>query len=455
MFYCHALMLCLCLQDFIKTNLMKKNNLLVVLLIVAAGLVACSKNGGSPPAETKPAVTPVGTNDGTAVTQTIGSAGGTVISDDGEIELIIPSGALTSNTAITIQPITNNAPNGRGKAYRCTPDGQQFAKDITIKFHYTEEDAAATNPDYMLMAFQTADRNWQIIDHVTNDILNKTISAQVNHFTDFTAFDIMRIEPGARYLKPNETGEYVVATTGMSQLNNVQLITNLLESEITWKVNGVTGGNSANGTITANITRGNYKAPATAPAVNPVTISAEVNFPFVVDGQPFNRGIVTANAFIVGQKYGVKIEASLEQGLGTLEKYRISDVVTFNVNLMGLTGEINNIQNSPPTFTRIQSSTSCVSTVVLSGTGILHLRPQDTHYVTAYNGNVIISFGQGGGFVNPKMEFNCQGNTPAINEIPIAGHYVGKVEYLDNGQAQSYTENTPPFSYTVTITPLQ
>ena len=58
----------------VKRNLMKKNRILLVLFMAAMTLAACKKDGSDKP-DLKPAITPVGTNDGTAVTKTIGSAG--------------------------------------------------------------------------------------------------------------------------------------------------------------------------------------------------------------------------------------------------------------------------------------------------------------------------------------------------------------------------------------------
>src|SRR4030081_2081144 len=65
----------------------------------------------------------IGTPDGKQVSKDIGATGGTIVSDDGRIELIFPPGALTSTTSISIQPTTNAAPNGTGKAYAFEPSG--------------------------------------------------------------------------------------------------------------------------------------------------------------------------------------------------------------------------------------------------------------------------------------------------------------------------------------------
>ena len=87
-----------------------------------------------------PTPTETGTPVGSAATKNIGSSGGTIISTDGKIELDIPAGALTGNTDITIQAITNNAPNGISNAYRFSPDKLKFSNPVTLKLHYTSDE---------------------------------------------------------------------------------------------------------------------------------------------------------------------------------------------------------------------------------------------------------------------------------------------------------------------------
>jgi hypothetical protein len=59
-----------------------------------------------------------GTPDGKLVSNQIGIAGGRIASEDGRIELIFPSGALTEIKTISIQPTTNLFDSAAGKAYR-------------------------------------------------------------------------------------------------------------------------------------------------------------------------------------------------------------------------------------------------------------------------------------------------------------------------------------------------
>src|SRR5438045_2117146 len=85
--------------------------------------------------------TAIASPEGKLVSKVIGTAGGRIVSDDGRVELIFPANALTANTSISIQPTTNPAPNGSGKAYSFEPSGIQFKKPVQIIFHYTDEEA--------------------------------------------------------------------------------------------------------------------------------------------------------------------------------------------------------------------------------------------------------------------------------------------------------------------------
>jgi hypothetical protein len=434
---------------------MKKNSLILIVLLAINTFSACKKDGGSSQ-HVEPAVTPVGTNDGAAVLKAIGSSGGTVVSDDGVIELVIPSGALAANTDITIQPITNNAPNGRGKAYRCTPDGLQFAKDITVKFYYTEEDAAATKPEYMMMAFQDGEGKWQVIQGLTNNETTNTISASVNHFTDFSAFDVLRIDPAALYLEPLEQGKYDVSAAAVTELNSILYIGILLRYSPVWKVNGKTGGSIETGAIAGNDDgSGTYTAPGAAPTINPVTVSADLNFPFVVNGQRFNQGIVTAEAYITDGNYHVLLETATPVNFGTGEKFVTKDKVTFTINLSRAGGAVNHLENSSPTFEKIQESpVGCITTFQTLGTGFIHFNDPSKFQVANAGGDVYVQFGLMKGHINPTALTSCPGVTPGINEIMVGGIDGGEFSFKNDGQPQVVDKSMLDVKIKYTITPL-
>lgn len=429
---------------------------MLIVLLALTTFSACKKGGGGTP-EPEPTITPAGTNDGTAITKTIGSGGGGIMSADGEVELIIPPGALAANTDITIQPITNNIPTGRGKAYRFTPDGQQFAKDVTIKFHYTEEDAAVTKPEYMQVAFQNADGTWKVVNKITNDVAAKTINASVNHFTDFSQFDIMRLIPASAFLKTGQTENFEISYVGMTTDNIITFGLQLLQSPAAWKANGVTNGNSTHGTIqSTGPVKATYTAPATSPAINPVVVSAEINIPFTVDGVRFNKGILTANAFIIGGKYSLLIESSVDIGIGTGEKFRVNDNVTFTINLVGATATITNIQNTVATIQKVENSpVNCNTVVNTVGTGGINLLDGDiTAFVNPLDKTVYISINQSGNIVHPTATTTCGSNTPGNIELLAANSTGGSLEFIDNGVQQVKTETSTIHTLKYTFIPL-
>ena len=163
---------------------MKK--LLFLLLTVSAILMlpGCKKisDGIVSAIPDEPTITAVGAPVGNVVTKLIGKSGGSIASADGNAELIFPAGALNDNISITVQAITNNAPNGVANAYRFLPQGIKFLKPVTLKFHYTAKDLAATLSDLMGIAFQQSSGIWYRVNNFTNDTVKKIISATYKLF---------------------------------------------------------------------------------------------------------------------------------------------------------------------------------------------------------------------------------------------------------------------------------
>src|SRR5258708_3260287 len=92
-------------------------------ILVMTCLPGCKKtttsapnNNPLPSGNGDPAVTSVGSPLGTPVSKSIGSAGGIVVSDDGQMQIDIPAGALALNTHITIQRVTNEMPGSIGSS---------------------------------------------------------------------------------------------------------------------------------------------------------------------------------------------------------------------------------------------------------------------------------------------------------------------------------------------------
>lgn len=86
-------------------------------------------------------------NDGTGK---VGAAGGTVTSTDGALSLVVPAGALSADTAITIEPLST-APAEVGDlvmqvGYRFGPDGLTFATPVQIELELDDAISSDTKP---------------------------------------------------------------------------------------------------------------------------------------------------------------------------------------------------------------------------------------------------------------------------------------------------------------------
>ncbi len=100
------------------------------------------------------AITGLGKPDGEKTEIRLGKEGGTFTSSDGKIRLIIPEGAVAKKTAFSIQPTTNLAPNGNGKAYRMEPSGVTFQQPLQIIFYYSRVELEVNSPDLLGIAMQ-------------------------------------------------------------------------------------------------------------------------------------------------------------------------------------------------------------------------------------------------------------------------------------------------------------
>lgn len=234
-----------------------------------------------------PSATAVGTATSSAVTATIGAAGGSLNSFDGKLMLNIPAGALAANTVISMQPITNFAHGKIGSAYRLMPDGQTFAQPVTLTFAYADTDLEGTSAVFLGVAFQTATGFWKWLGTATNNPAAKTVSVNSSHFTDFSAVRGLQIRPHKKTVKPNATvGLQVKACYGTSL--DGDLVTGLgndcdsdqgLPGDFVvdrWAVNSVLGGGGSIGTVVGSGTGGTYTAPSVAPSPPTVAVSARV-----------------------------------------------------------------------------------------------------------------------------------------------------------------------------------
>ena len=308
--------------------------LAAVLIMVIAG---CSGSNGPPPPAASPKAIPettaVGTSTGLAETKTIGAGGGMLSLLDGRLELIVPSGALSSDLTLSAQPITNNAFGGLGTAYRLGPEGTTFAKPITLVFKAKAEDLAIVSIEGMGIAFQDAEGYWKRLPGAIFNATDNTLSVTTDHFSDYAPVAVTLLQPLAKTVKCGETVKLEI-----SNCYPVEVSTNpnswrgyrcgnylgaVLEDATDWSVSGVIGGNATVGTIKSDgIDSATYTAPAQQPSPSTVDVSTEILFTAVSNipkvllfshitiSQPGDfTGTIVINGTdsLYGQKFSVKI----------------------------------------------------------------------------------------------------------------------------------------------------
>ncbi|MBO9732659.1 MAG: hypothetical protein J7623_28710 [Chitinophaga sp.] len=142
---------------------------------------------------------------GAPTSKRIGVNGGTVTSADGQITITIPQGALSGDTTIEIQPITNTNPAGNGIAYRITPHGKIFKQPVSISFSYIYGEGEQKIPQVQGIAYQDDRGIWKSVGGGHLDTTAKKATIQTDHFSDWSEFEAMRLIPGNPVLKVTET----------------------------------------------------------------------------------------------------------------------------------------------------------------------------------------------------------------------------------------------------------
>jgi hypothetical protein len=272
----------------------------MVMLLV---LVACHNDIGQPTDDT-PIITLSGTPTGSAVTQTIGAEGGILSSADGQLTLIVPAGALTLQTPITVQPISNNAPGGVGLGYRLTPSDLRFKVPVELRLAYSDSNAMGGSSELLGLAVQDAQGQWiarKSVKLVTGAMqtmvpavvpangASKTVGVSTKGLGDWTLYWAFWLSPIAASIKVGAS-QGLTLVTCLKRDENGEL---LEEEQIMktcrsdpqfraeeWSVNNTNGGDIFLGTVKGDASKGIYIAPSKlSDTTRDFTVSALVTIP--------------------------------------------------------------------------------------------------------------------------------------------------------------------------------
>jgi len=243
--------------------------------------------GQHPPVQKEPVAalaTAVGDPLAAAVTQSIGSAGGTIESADGTLRIDVPAGALATEQIFSVQLISNHAHGKISSAFRLRPEGTAFAGPVRLTFFFTPEQITGTAPQLLRVASQNSGGFWELHEELTLDADAGTVSIETNHFSDWSLVTGALLSPQSAIVKPTETVSFSVVVCERVQSDDqlAPLIAECRPSEVirtltrNWSVNGTPGGDGRVGTIAVQEDRSAvYTAPANAPQPNTVAASTE------------------------------------------------------------------------------------------------------------------------------------------------------------------------------------
>lgn len=213
----------------------------------------------------------------------IGPEGGTIISEDNRVKISIPAGALSEETEIGIQAIKNTAVSGIGHAYRFTPHGRVFHKKVTITFSYKNEARILSNDEALEIAFQDEKGKWLCKGNTINNKIEKTISVETDHFSDWSFIASMELSPvvktvglgekvslkALRYVHPVKDDDFLVPLSIPNVGSGESM---LIESKyiVKWTLDGP-------GQLQANGSQATYTAPSASNANKIAIVTLELN----------------------------------------------------------------------------------------------------------------------------------------------------------------------------------
>lgn len=146
--------------------------------------------------DTTVVITEKGIPFGDIVTSTIGPDGGTISAADRGATLVIPRGALSANTSISIQAVTNTFPTGVGDhAYQFLPEGLVFAIPASLTLVYDTAENQGVSSAGLVIANQQSDGSWMHDAEVKADENRFTLTGDMEHFSTWTIAKVARIFP--------------------------------------------------------------------------------------------------------------------------------------------------------------------------------------------------------------------------------------------------------------------
>lgn len=444
----------------------------LILLLVFSSVKGIAQNKVVEDTIAKPVTSAKGKPAGNKTEIKLKKDGGSLKSSDGIVELIIPDGAVSPKTIISIQPITNLMDNGNGMAYRFEPSGIQFKKSVQVIFHYDEEETKDSTQMLMGIAMQDDKGQWYGLKKITLDTVAKTISGYINHFSDWSNFSAIKITPDYARVKVENTKPLVViGVVPIPKDESNDELTPLYKSpkKVTWKVNEIVGGNAIVGTIGGRMLGAYYTAPAKVPDQNPVAATATLQgLNLTFNGINFKDLRLVSNLLIYDNAYEIKMISAVNGSAGSvLGTCTYKDTGSFVISLNGKEAKLIEKVNKNAAA-ELDYTGQCTVKQLKNGSGNIHIAGRPFIKVTPASSPtgasmIEIKFNRYP-TIFPLLQFTCpdrkggmftstnaQANAMAAGMLPAFPHQL-KFEAKEDEQAQVIGEEGSGvfFKYTIT-----
>jgi hypothetical protein len=438
----------------------------LALSLASLLFISCkSTSTTAPPDTSKGTPTADGTPVGTPSSATIDATGGSLMSPDGRLEVIIPANALSAATTISVQPVSNETPLGAGLGFELLPNGQTFNVPVTLRFHYDSTDLLGTDANAFAIATQKANHIWYRLSNQTLDPDAETVSITTTHFSAYNMYHSLRLIPYHDEIEVNNTSLVAVVFVVEGEADETGYPLSpyafyAVPSQISWSVNGSPMGTPENGMLvsTPGVSSATYTAPATTANMtsNPAAVTATVDIPGkgamhlisninVLGGDSIRTFKVTVKftgVEMIGMdfKYGYEDEGSFIATLYPEEdSARISSITNSNGKITGWT-ETNPICTHTP-----GGAGNYLNIVSAHCPVMLHAVGSDRLFVYIESAGTTFS-----------LTTDC-GSNPKTTPAGKVNNPYSAFPFLLNGSAQSIDDatagNWPGVTVTFTVTP--
>lgn len=410
-----------------------------------------------------------GNPDGVPASKEIGAAGGQIMSADGKVELIFPTGALIKNTLISIQPVANLDVQGSGKGYRFEPSGIEFKKPVQMIFHYTDEQAEVCPPDAMAFASQEHDGRRTYFEYDDVDTVSRSIKGFIRHFSEYSLYNQMMLRADTYMLSADDTTIVEIVDTSRistagSNIGDFEYASLRSRDVSEWYVNGKKDGDKYFGKL--NVLRmpigksdkmnATYIAPHYLPAKNPVTIKLVLSYYSKKLGRKVRNPFTCKITLFDVYKITASSMAEVRVGMDNV----IVDTGSFFFWIYPDRHKLDNIENEPVTLIKKGSPRiGCTMNLITKDApGLIHITEGIKNYHSERANELApldISF-----FLSTfdvltfKFQWICRGVTTPIESVSGKTEPSG-VTFYANGEKQEYDIGASIYKCKLTILPFR